>query len=108
MMALTRKHWTTAAYGGLVLALLVSAGCGGGGGKSTGPTSHVGTYIGTAHLTATGPGGTASESGAVQFVVSADNTVTVGDPGQPPFATPSSSRRPDRLQTAPDSAAVDR
>lgn len=78
---------TTRYYLGMLVTLLIIAGCGGGGdGGGTGP-SLVGTYIGTATLTARGPGGTATETGAIQFVVSADGTVSVGDPGQPPFGT---------------------
>ena len=64
--------------------LSLATGCGGHGSKSTGPSS-VGTYIGTANTRLTSPQGSTPVLGSIQFVVAPDNTVSVGNPGQPPF-----------------------
>jgi hypothetical protein len=71
---------------GLVVALLVLASCGGGGG-STGPSNFAGTYVGTANITLTSPGGSQQVTGSIQFDIAPDGTVTVSDPGQPPYGT---------------------
>jgi hypothetical protein len=70
-----------------VMTVVLLAGCGGHGGGATQP-SFVGTYVGTSDLTVSHPPISVSEHGAaIQFVVSPDNTVSVGDPGKPPFGT---------------------
>jgi hypothetical protein len=61
---------------------LLSA-CGGGGSRSSGP-SLVGTYLGVADTTLTSPRGSVPVRGSIQLVVAADNTVALGDPGEPP------------------------
>jgi hypothetical protein len=73
----------------LGLATLALTSCGGGGGSSSsGPTS-TGRYVGTANTTLAGPTGSTPVVGGIQFVVGADGTVTVSNPGQgqPPFGT---------------------
>src|SRR5436190_18091479 len=83
---MTRVLRSPALYAlGSVATLLLIAACGhGGGGGSTHP-SLVGTYLGTENTSVSSPGGSAPINGSIQFVVAADNTVSVGDPGQPPF-----------------------
>ena len=74
---------------GLGLALLTLASCGGGGGSGGSGPSSTGRYVGTANTTLGGPVGSTPVVGGIQFVVGADGTVTVSDPGQgqPPFGT---------------------
>jgi hypothetical protein len=73
---------------GLLVTLFSIASCGGGGGGgSTTNPSFVGTYLGTAETTVTGPQVSLPARGSIQIVVSSDNTVSVSDPGQPPYAT---------------------
>ena len=83
-MALTLRKPTLYSSLGFVVTLLIIAGCGHGGGGSTHP-SLVGTYLGTANTTLSSSRVLAPVNGSIQFVVAADNSVSVGDPGQPPF-----------------------
>jgi hypothetical protein len=72
---------------GLSALTIVLVGCSGGGGHGGTSPSHVGTYLGTANTTLTGPTGTVPVNGSIQFVVAPDNTVSVSDPGRPPFGS---------------------
>ena len=71
----------------ILIPLLAFVGCGGGGGSSSSGPSSVGRYVGTADSALTFPQGPVRVRGSIQFVVSVDNTVSVGDPGQPPVGT---------------------
>jgi hypothetical protein len=73
---------------GLVETLLIVAGCGHGGGGGPTHPSTVGTYLGTAEVTVAASNVSTTGRGlGIQFVVSRDRVVSVGQPGQPPVGS---------------------
>lgn len=76
-----------AVYAGLLSAILFLSACGGGSSGGGGGGGFAGTYIGPATFNLSGGGVSESTTGAQQIVISGDNTVSVGDPGEPPVGT---------------------
>ena len=73
----------------LTLLALICVACNSGGGSSSTSSSSVaaGTYRGTANLTVSGGGASASQSAPVSLVVNPDQTVTIGSfPGSAPIS----------------------